>query len=972
MGYHLLVRSEASNGQPSSSSHTACEWHSNRPRQWTGIWPKSTATNQAPHPEDLLQHEIGMQAGRCGHLNSCWRHPSLLSPGKESGISHPSLNPALFRIMLLIEKEDAPRQHPTLIRRLMMDSQYSIYQKGTTGYFPENGTTGQPQLFGLPLNKIAGAEDAQHAGFMIPKLTGATNEPFPGVSPELPFSVVDIDGRATLMIGKNGCDWGAEAWELIDHDDGTQGWLKLSASLNIRLSTGASLFYAQKTRKVYSFNPPCTANGEMPANSASTGMSVFSISVDEVLGKVIASSHPSSKSLEEVHRRSVPRENWIPYSGFSINRLSEGNSAQQSNGMEQEKWLLIGGHREQTQLITDIRQLSIFSTPDLGWVYQTAETQNLTSLAPSRSGHATIQSKDGKQIIIFGGWVGNNARSAIMVPEQGVLVLDFSGKEWIWSSKAVGFPPMPAVGGDNLTPKGIFGHSAIMLDHEIVLISGGYQFSQDISNSPISGRAKSTIESNHQVYMFNTTSFSYITEYNLFTPHVPSDHPTTTKKLTPTPTPKNNPDPNINGRKDNPWGHSHIRKVVISIGSVIGFVALLGLVAFILWFSRRIGEEKRQILENSRRLEGFGMAGKHKKTPRKKFIGKPTQQGLLSGQSSDAVASAGAPLFRENISPFSFEEGVVDAITIGGSPVYHPPRQLRRIFHHRGIEHSTIRSISPIIEGDEEPDHYIRRNGVNIHNSPEDETRLVIKGKGSKESFTGSAPPTAESGNGHSFGLYPIPTISLDAMARGLTRHFSNRSGRYFSQFQKDEYGRLEEDEAVMDGQGSQGSQCNNNDPGSDWGRLVQKYRNHVEFVRALSGNSDFWDGESNDVESDSMGRGNSPKSTPSPPLRTSSSLSARIKGLIQPAYPQPLHSTTTVSAAVALTPSPCSSTVALTASPCSSSHASSSPSPNPEVGLGFGRWAAPRALQNPSQCNHPDRVPAPKLLPRLHPHRME
>lgn len=182
-----------------------------------------------------------------------------------------------------------------------------------------------------------------------------------------------------------------------------------------------------------------------------------------------------------------------------------------SRTQTQQDFLFVGGHTREAFL--NMSQLAIFSVPQESWTFITVtlDRKSRTELAvrdavtvEPRSGHAVVLSKDGTKAYVVGGWVGDTSTPAD--PQFAVLHIgeEYGGNgEWAWtipSSEGVGIPE----------GTGLFGHSVAMLSGGVLMIAGGYSIPKQSSSK----RAMSLAERNSQVYLYNTTSSSWVTSYS--------------------------------------------------------------------------------------------------------------------------------------------------------------------------------------------------------------------------------------------------------------------------------------------------------------------------------------------------------------------------------------------------------------------------------------------------------------------------
>ena len=206
----------------------------------------------------------------------------------------------------------------------------------------------------------------------------------------------------------------------------------------------------------------------------------------------------------------------IAESGFSVTGLTPSISSNGEGGQQQQDFLLIGGNT-QTAFI-NLSQIALYSLPQESWNFlpvnqpttsktELAARQSSTSIEP-RSGHTALLSSDGSKVVVFGGWVGNVANPA--QPQLALISLgsgyggDGAGQPWSWS--------IPTQSGSGLAAgSGIYGHGAIMLPGDIMMVSGGYSILAATEDSKRSKRAAPS--ANTQLYLYNTSSNTWISSY---------------------------------------------------------------------------------------------------------------------------------------------------------------------------------------------------------------------------------------------------------------------------------------------------------------------------------------------------------------------------------------------------------------------------------------------------------------------------
>lgn len=198
----------------------------------------------------------------------------------------------------------------------------------------------------------------------------------------------------------------------------------------------------------------------------------------------------------------------VPEAGMAIIPLPATSSVASTE--RQQDYLFIGGHTRQAFL--NMSQLAVFSVPQESWSFVTINSgsRRKTELAvrgqatvEPRSGHAAVLSDDGRKVFVVGGWVGDTSVPA--EPQFAILELgeEYGGTgEWTWSIPSSSSEAGIAEG------TGLFGHSAAMLPGGVLMIAGGYTIPKQSSK-----RAISSTERNSQLYLYNTTSGSWVKSY---------------------------------------------------------------------------------------------------------------------------------------------------------------------------------------------------------------------------------------------------------------------------------------------------------------------------------------------------------------------------------------------------------------------------------------------------------------------------
>ncbi|KAF7512439.1 hypothetical protein GJ744_001374 [Endocarpon pusillum] len=261
----------------------------------------------------------------------------------------------------------------------------------------------------------------------------------------------------------------------------------------------------------------------------------------------------------------------VPEAGLTITPLTPTYSNSSSTSVsQQQSFVLIGGHTQQAFI--NMSQVAIFSLPQESWSFEeikqpdSGETDllrrsNRPEIEP-RSGHTAVITRDGSKIIVFGGWVGD-----VSTPAEPQLVILEIGQgyggvgEWKWTTPSTSDNPID--GG-----RGIYGHAAAMLEGDVMLVYGGYS----ISASPRKIRRQNVQASNTQMFLFNTTSSSFISTYT---------RPTASQRSA-----------SVENKSSTGALHTTSQKVGLGAGLVLGFAALAGIVTVYIVYSRRLRQRR--------------------------------------------------------------------------------------------------------------------------------------------------------------------------------------------------------------------------------------------------------------------------------------------------------------------------------------------------------------------------------------------
>lgn len=192
----------------------------------------------------------------------------------------------------------------------------------------------------------------------------------------------------------------------------------------------------------------------------------------------------------------------------------------------------------------------------------------------SRSGHTAVLTEDGSKIIVLGGWVGDLTQAAD--PQLAVLNVasGFGGTgDWSWS-----------IPDEQPSGTGMYGHGAVMLPGNVMMVLGGYNISSSTSTKRDAG-------SGTQAMFFNTTSMNWISNYTN-----PDYVAATSKSISSSSSP-----------------NSNAKKIGLGVGLGIGFAAILGALIVYFWYSRRL--ERKRVAEREKTISSLSLGAANYYSP---------------------------------------------------------------------------------------------------------------------------------------------------------------------------------------------------------------------------------------------------------------------------------------------------------------------------------------------------------------------
>ncbi|KAJ5774552.1 hypothetical protein N7457_009448 [Penicillium paradoxum] len=403
---------------------------------------------------------------------------------------------ALLALLALISPSTAIPYTPSSV---FLSSRHN----GSLAYILRPSAGGDTEFLSLNLSSSIDAED-------LKSQTLLKNTPFHSSEQNSTFvSAIDDQGRITVYTGNcHDAFDNPELWQFSPNpkkSDGNGTWNRLPVTTSDGTATAnylaAGFTYAAQNAKessMYAFGGMCpftNSTDETWISAANYSQSMV------VLGP--NPYYTTKFSATTTGKRAPP----VAEAGMAVVPLQATYSTG-SKGKQQD-FLFIGGHTREAFL--NMSQLAIFSLPQQSWSFVSTTSdsrpkteltvRDMASIEP-RSGHTALLSEKGDKVFVFGGWVGDMTVPAD--PQFAVLDIaeGFGGAtEWAWRA--------PSLDGLGIAEgSGIFGHGAVLLPGDVMMISGGYSIPK-----PSSKRAAATVQSNSRVYLYNVTSNSWVTSY---------------------------------------------------------------------------------------------------------------------------------------------------------------------------------------------------------------------------------------------------------------------------------------------------------------------------------------------------------------------------------------------------------------------------------------------------------------------------
>ncbi|TVY44173.1 hypothetical protein LOCC1_G004930 [Lachnellula occidentalis] len=361
---------------------------------------------------------------------------------------------------------------------------------------------------------------------------------------------------------------------------------------------------------------------------------------------------PTTSSSDTVYTLDLPSSRGPPIAeaGFTITGLTPTYSNGSDVITQQQNFVLLGGHTQSAFI--NMSQVAVWSLPEESWSFVTVDAPTVngnTELTvkstvtdvDSRSGHTAVLTEEGSKIIVLGGWVGDINQAA--EPQLAILDLGtgFGGTgDWKWT-----------VPNEQPSGTGMYGHGAVMLPGNVMMILGGYNVTTTTSKRAVSST---------QAMFFNATSLTWSPDYT---------NPAYVAEIA--------------DRVSKSSSNSANRKLGLGLGLGLGLAAILIAYGIFLWYSRRLAkkrEEREKVLVSGSGEPSFSHSHGRVTTERGGF---PWAYGGWNG----GDRSPNEPSYDSNSAVAGYENMHNGVHALGdGSSVPIPPRQIPRkpLHSHHG------------------------------------------------------------------------------------------------------------------------------------------------------------------------------------------------------------------------------------------------------------------------------------------------
>ncbi|KAI4142587.1 MAG: hypothetical protein L6R39_004885 [Caloplaca ligustica] len=551
---------------------------------------------------------------------------------------------------------------------------------------PPSSTTTSPRLLALNTSTTIAATDLSLTTVTsaLPFLQYGNNETY----------ILAVDDNGNIYAYTGSCDSATDAPDVwvfrpSKHDPSSSGeWTKRNVARTT--TAGTKLTGANHLAAAVAFTPSNTTTdlyvfGGMCPNDTAARTEDWTQLASYSNSMLVLESEPPSGSGSYDIRISPSRGPPVPEAGFTMTPLQPSFTPPgRGQQVKAQNYVLLGGHTQAAFI--NMSQVALFSLPEESWSFLPVGKQGeepKTDLAvrdspmvEPRSGHTAVLTSDGRRVVMYGGWVGDINTAAH--PQLAVLELGegYGGEGlWRWS-----IPDQTGTGPEG--SHGLYGHGAVMLPGDVMMIVGGYSISSQGSVK----YKRAELTENTNTYFFNTTSNSWIPVYT---------HP------------KTEPNRSTSGSHSS-QSITASKRAGLGAGLVFGILTVLAVVILYFWYARRLKRRREAHEEDLRNLGSLGQ-----RAHRSVLDGDGPGSAMTQRNSRDAYpwtarSLAGAPSQAADVGPPAQRTGLLFEIP-------SPTRGLRRSLHSRGAYQPAPRfddgrmnrssgNIHPIDERDEYED----------------------------------------------------------------------------------------------------------------------------------------------------------------------------------------------------------------------------------------------------------------------------
>lgn len=304
-----------------------------------------------------------------------------------------------------------------------------------------------------------------------------------------------VDDNETLTVFTGDCSSSTEqyVWTYGTTDIAAKGqlWTKESISRVDSSSTtsqgapyylGASLSYSATIEPVLSAPETYAYGGMCPWLNSSASTWQSSATYTNRMVKLSTTDGQGPYVFESVSSYGPP----IAEAGFSFTALTPAISNRSGVVTQEINHVLLGGHTRNAFI--NMSTAAVWSLPEEAWntvLINGPSLDDSESSGPDlavreregtaghvvepRSGHTAVLNENGTALFILGGWVDNVTTAA--KPQLVVIDMEPSLSEWQWSIPTAAQPSGP----------GIYGHGAVLLPGNVMMVYGGYTTESDIA-----------------------------------------------------------------------------------------------------------------------------------------------------------------------------------------------------------------------------------------------------------------------------------------------------------------------------------------------------------------------------------------------------------------------------------------------------------------------------------------------------------